>query len=59
MSGCDEVAVKRARGGAPTAADLALFAKEVSVLRSLRHRNVVQASAGRAVRAGGSRQAAD
>ncbi len=44
MCGVDEVAVKRIRADTPTASDLAVFTKEVAVLRCLHHRNIVQAS---------------
>lgn len=42
MNDVDEVAVKRMKTASPSAADLALFTKEVQVLRSLHHRNIVQ-----------------
>ncbi|KAL4424682.1 hypothetical protein ABPG77_004489 [Micractinium sp. CCAP 211/92] len=42
MNGVDEVAVKRIKAEAPTDAELAAFHREVQVLASLRHRNLVQ-----------------
>ncbi|KAL4420423.1 hypothetical protein ABPG75_010079, partial [Micractinium tetrahymenae] len=42
MNGVDEVAVKRIKAEAPSDAELAAFHREVRVLASLRHRNLVQ-----------------